>query len=429
MSQSKKATISTDIVRVCGRQIFDSRGNPTVEVEVELAGGGHGRAAVPSGASTGEHEAIELRDKADKYHGKGVLGAVGHVNGEIAGALLGVDAVDQRDLDRRLLNLDGTPNKGRLGANAILGSSMAAARAVANQLGLPLYQHLGGNKARRLPVPMMNIINGGAHADNNVDVQEFMILPTGASSFTEAMRIGSEVYHHLKGVLQSRNLSTAVGDEGGFAPDLGSNEEAIQVIIEAIEQGGYAPGKDVEISLDVAASEFYKNGKYELAGEGRSLSVEEMAEFYTHLVTEYPIFSIEDPLDENDWGGWKFLTERLGDRVALVGDDLLVTNLGRLQRSIDERAANAILIKLNQIGTLSETIDAIELAQRNGYRALISHRSGETEDTFIADLAVATQAGLIKTGAPCRSDRVAKYNQLLRIEEDLGNGAVYGIGS
>ncbi len=419
---------STRIAAVHGRQIFDSRGNPTVEVEVTLAGGASGRAAVPSGASTGEHEALELRDKAKEYHGKGVLKAISNVNGPIADALRDLDAGDQRAVDRTMIDLDGTANKGALGANAILGASMATARAVAAQLGVPLYRHLGGSRARRLPVPMMNIINGGAHADNTVDFQEFMILPTGAASFTEAMRVGTEVYHHLKKVLGERKLSTAVGDEGGFAPNLKSNEEAITVILEAVERAGYRSGDDVQVSLDVAASEFFKDGKYVLAGEGRTLSVEEMVGVYADLVGKYPILSIEDPLDENDWDGWKLLTTRVGEKTLLVGDDLFVTNIERLQRGIDGGIGNSILIKLNQIGSLSETLDAIELAQRNGYRAVISHRSGETEDTFISDLAVATGAGLIKTGAPCRSDRVAKYNQLLRIEEDLGPGAVYGIG-
>ncbi|MBI4584021.1 MAG: phosphopyruvate hydratase [Planctomycetes bacterium] len=416
------------IVKTIGRQIFDSRGNPTVEVEVVLEGGASGRAAVPSGASTGEHEALELRDGNKSYLGKGVLKAVANVSKTIAEKIRGLDATRQREIDELLLQLDGTPNKGKLGANAILGVSMAAARAAAAALEVPLYRYLGGARANRLPVPMMNIINGGAHADNNVDIQEFMVLPAGASSFEEAMRMGTETYHHLKAVLKERGLSTAVGDEGGFAPNLGSNEEAIQVILQAIEAAGYRPGKDIQIALDVAASEFYEKGKYNLEGEGRILGVEEMANLYAGLVKKYPIFSIEDPLDQNDWAGWKQLTAKIGGQVALVGDDLFVTNIIKLQQGIDEKIANAILIKLNQIGTLSETLAAIDLAQRRGYRAIISHRSGETEDTFIADLAVATQAGLIKTGAPCRTDRVAKYNQLLRIEQDLGRGAVYGIG-
>ena len=425
MSRSS-ATANT---HVSGRQVFDSRGNPTVEADVHLANGAFGRAAVPSGASTGEHEAVELRDKAEEYHGKGVLTAVANVNNVLAGALVGMDARDQRQVDTRMLELDGSENKGKLGANAILGVSMAVARAAAIASGQPLYSYLGGLQARLLPVPMMNIINGGAHADNNVDVQEFMILPTGASSFADAMRMCTEVYHHLKAVLQSKpgKLSTAVGDEGGFAPNLGSNEEAVQVIIEAIEKAGFRPGDDMQISLDVAASEFFKDGKYHLDGEGKTLDVDGMVDFYAALVDKYPILSIEDPLDENDWDGWKLLTDKIGDKTLLVGDDLFVTNITRLQRGIDGAIGNSILIKLNQIGSLSETIDAIELAQKNGYTAIVSHRSGETEDTFISDLVVATQSGLIKTGAPCRSDRVAKYNQLLRIEEDLGSSAVYGL--
>ena len=422
-------SLPTAIAQVTARQVFDSRGNPTVEADVVLSGGALGRAAVPSGASTGEHEAVELRDEAREYHGKGVLTAVANANNEIAEALVGYDARDQRAVDACMIELDGSPNKGKLGANALLGVSMAVARAAAAASDQPLYAYLGGIQARRLPVPMMNIINGGAHADNNVDVQEFMILPTGASSFTEAMRMCSEVYHHLKKVLQSNNppLSTAVGDEGGFAPNLGSNDEAVEVIISAIEKAGYAAGDDIQISLDVAASEFHKDGKYLLSGEGKTLDVEGMVERYMRLVDKYPVLSIEDPLDENDWDGWRMLTEKLGDKTLLVGDDLFVTNIEKLQTGIDTGVGNAILIKLNQIGTLSETIDAIELAHRNGYRAIVSHRSGETEDTFIADLVVATGAGLIKTGAPCRSDRVAKYNQLLRIEEELSDSAEYGL--
>lgn len=417
----------TQILQVVGRQIFDSRGNPTVEAEVVLESGATGRAAVPSGASTGEWEAVELRDGGSDYHGKGVLKAVEHVNGEIADALLGADATRQREVDLRMIELDGSDNKGRLGANSLLGVSMAVARAAANALEIPLYSYLGGLHARRLPVPMMNIINGGEHADNNIDVQEFMILPTGAKSFTHAMQMGSEVYHHLKKVLQGRKLATAVGDEGGFAPNLGSNEEAIQVILEAIEKAGYRAGDDLQISLDVAASEFCKDGVYHLAGEGKKLDAAGMSDLYADWVKKYPILSIEDPLDENDWDGWEMLTSKIGDQVRLVGDDLFVTNIEKLQRGIGQNVANAILIKLNQIGTLSETLDAIQLAHTNGYLSLVSHRSGETEDTFIADLSVATQCGLIKTGAPCRSDRVAKYNQLLRIEEELAKAAVYGI--
>ena len=434
MSSSESISVmsrssATAITHVSGRQVFDSRGNPTVEADVHLANGAFGRAAVPSGAATGEHEAVELRDKAEEYHGKGVLTAVANVNNVLAGALVGMDARDQRQVDTRMLELDGSENKGKLGANAILGVSMAVARAAAIASGQPLYSYLGGLQARLLPVPMMNIINGGAHADNNVDVQEFMILPTGASSFADAMRMCTEVYHHLKAVLQSKpgKLSTAVGDEGGFAPNLGSNEEAVQVIIEAIEKAGFRPGDDMQISLDVAASEFFKDGKYHLDGEGKTLDVDGMVDFYAALVDKYPILSIEDPLDENDWDGWKLLTDKIGDKTLLVGDDLFVTNITRLQRGIDGAIGNSILIKLNQIGSLSETLAAIELAQKNGYTAIVSHRSGETEDTFISDLVVATQSGLIKTGAPCRSDRVAKYNQLLRIEEDLGSSAVYGL--
>ncbi len=362
--------------------------------------------------------------------GKGVLQAVANINGELSQALAGKDAVDQRSIDDTMLELDGTDGKKRLGANAILGVSMAAARAAAASRGLPLYVHLGSESSSRLPCPMMNIINGGEHADNNVDVQEFMVLPSGAASFTEAMRMGSEIYHHLKTVLSADGLSTAVGDEGGFAPNLGSNEDAVKIILQAVEAAGYKAGEDVQISLDVAASEFFnkETGEYELTGEGRKLDADQMIEFYTNLVDSYPIFSIEDPLDENDWEGWQKMTAALGERVCLVGDDLFVTNIKRLQRGIEEQSANAILIKLNQIGSVSETLDAIELARENGFKNLISHRSGETEDSFIADLAVATEAGLIKTGAPCRSDRVAKYNQLLRIEEKLAGGAVYGIG-
>ncbi len=421
---------NTRIEHVQGRQVFDSRGNPTVEADVRLADGSTGRAAVPSGASTGEHEALELRDGGDTYMGKGVLQAVANINGELSQALAGKDAVDQRSIDDTMLELDGTDGKKRLGANAILGVSMAAARAAAASRGLPLYVHLGSESSSRLPCPMMNIINGGEHADNNVDVQEFMVLPSGAASFTEAMRMGSEIYHHLKTVLSADGLSTAVGDEGGFAPNLGSNEDAVKIILQAVEAAGYKAGEDVQISLDVAASEFFnkETGEYELTGEGRKLDADQMIEFYTNLVDSYPIFSIEDPLDENDWEGWQKMTAALGERVCLVGDDLFVTNIKRLQRGIEEKSANAILIKLNQIGSVSETLDAIELARENGFKNLISHRSGETEDSFIADLAVATEAGLIKTGAPCRSDRVAKYNQLLRIEEKLDGGAVYGIG-
>ena len=418
----------TRIKTVLARQIFDSRGNPTVEADVQLADGTLGRAAVPSGASTGEHEALELRDGGKAYVGKGVLQAVENVNSTIRPALEGLDATDQRLVDTAMLNLDGTPGKSRLGANAILGVSMACARAAAASREMPLFQYLGGAQSRRLPCPMMNIINGGAHADNNVDIQEFMVLPSGARTFTEAMRFGVEIYHCLKNLLKKKKLNTAVGDEGGFAPDLGSNEEAVQIIIEAIQQAGLEPGSQVQISLDVAASEFFKDGKYELRGEGKTLAVDDLIAFYAGLVERYPIFSIEDPLDENDWDGWRKLTAALGDKVLVVGDDLFVTNIKRLQRGIDEDVGNSILVKLNQIGSVSETLDAIDLGRRHGFRSIISHRSGETEDAFISDLAVATEAGLIKTGAPCRTDRVAKYNQLLRIEEKLGEGAVYGIG-
>ncbi|MCZ6691225.1 MAG: phosphopyruvate hydratase [Planctomycetota bacterium] len=420
--------VKRSIVEILGRQIFDSRGNPTVEVDVVLEGGIRGRAAVPSGASTGEHEAVELRDGGKKYKGKGVGSAVENINGEIRNALVGQNALDQHGIDEMLIQLDGTPNKGRLGANAILGVSMAITQAAAAATGVPLWRYLGGLAGRRLPIPMMNIINGGAHADNNVDIQEFMILPVGAGSFREAMRIGSEIYHSLKGVLQKNKLATAVGDEGGFAPNLGSNEEAIQIIISAIKEAGYTTDQ-VKISLDCAASEFFgKDGSYHLSGEGKKLDSGELIDYYASLLKNYPIFSIEDPLDENDWDGWKTMTARLGNEVLLVGDDIFVTNIERLERGISEQSANAILIKLNQIGTVRETLDAIDLAHRSGFRSIISHRSGETEDSFIADLAVATSAGLIKTGAPCRSDRVAKYNQLLRIEEELGGTSLYGPG-
>jgi len=419
---------NTRIECVCARQIFDSRGNPTLEAEVYLEEGSSGRGAVPSGASTGQHEAVELRDGGKAYLGKGVLKAVEHVNKAIREKIVGQDALDQGGIDAAMIALDGTENKGKLGANAILGVSMAVARAAAQSKGLSLYAYLGGVAAHRLPVPMMNIINGGAHADNNVDFQEFMILPVGAKTFVHAMQIGTEVYHALKGVLKARKMNTAVGDEGGFAPNLASNEDAIKVIIEAVEKAGYKPDKDVKISMDVAASGFFKDGKYVLEGEGKTLTAEEMVEFYSGLVRKYPIYSIEDGLDENDWKGWARLSAALGSRVKLIGDDLFVTNLKRLQKGIDEGIANAILIKLNQIGTVTETLQAIDLAHRSGYKSIVSHRSGETEDAFISDLAVATECGLIKTGAPCRTDRVAKYNQLLRIEEELGKNAVYGIG-
>jgi enolase len=421
-----------DITLIHAREILDSRGNPTVEAEVTLAGGATGRAAVPSGASTGEHEAVELRDGDEsRYKGKGVLKAVENVEGEIAQALGGMDASQQRDIDMRMLDLDGTENKGRLGANAILAVSMASARAAAAQLDIPLYRYLGGVNGNVLPVPMMNILNGGAHADNNVDFQEFMAMPVGAESFAEALRWGAEVFHTLKGVLKKRGYNTAVGDEGGFAPSLKSNVEAIEVILEAIQQAGYTPGEQIAIALDPAASEFFKDGKYIFKKSDKSeKSSEQMVRYWADWANKYPIVSLEDGLAEDDWDGWKMLTDELGDKIQLVGDDLFVTNPERLARGIDNGIANSILIKVNQIGTLSETLDAIEMARRNGYTAVISHRSGETEDTFIADLAVATGAGQIKTGSASRTDRVAKYNQLLRIEEQLGAGARFlGIGA
>jgi len=418
----------TTIVSVQAREILDSRGNPTIEVEVELAGGAWGRAAVPSGASTGEHEAVELRDGDEsRYLGKGVLQAVENVNSEIGPEVVGLDAVGQRELDQVMIRLDGTENKGKLGANAILGVSLAACKAAANACELPLYQYLGGVSAHQLPVPMMNILNGGQHADNNVDLQEFMVMPVGAPTFAEALRWGAETFHALKDVLSSKGLNTAVGDEGGFAPDLGSNEEALGVIMEALDAAGYAPGEQMRIALDPAASEFFDadRGKYVLAGEGRELSSEEMVDFYADLCDRYPIISVEDGLAEDDWDGWPKLMERLGDRVQIVGDDLTVTNTKRLGGAIELKAINSILIKLNQIGTLTETLAAIEMAKRAKMTAVVSHRSGETDDTTIADVVVATNAGQIKTGAPSRIDRVAKYNQLLRIEEHLGDSGVY----
>ncbi len=407
------------------REILDSRGNPTVEAEITLANGAVGRAAVPSGASTGEHEAVELRDgDEERYLGKGVTKAVENVNGEIADAIANMDAADQATLDKKMIELDGTENKGRLGANALLAVSMAAARAAAAAYELPLYRYLGGVNATVLPVPMMNILNGGAHADNNVDFQEFMVMPVGASSFSEALRWGAETFHTLKGVLKKRGYNTGVGDEGGFAPSLKSNVEAIELVIEAIQTAGYTPGEDIAIALDPASSEFYQGGQYVFKKSDKSAkSSEQMVRFYSDWASKYPIVSIEDGLAEDDWDGWKMLTDALGDKIQLVGDDLFVTNTERLQQGIDSGVANSILIKVNQIGTVSETLDAIELARRSGYTAVISHRSGETEDTFIADLAVATGAGQIKTGSASRTDRVAKYNQLLRIEEQLGDGA------
>jgi enolase len=411
----------TAITEVSGRQILDSRGNPTIEVDVELESGARGRAAVPSGASTGVHEAVELRDGGEAYGGKAVTRAVANVEGEIAAAVRGLDASEQQTLDERLRGLDGTPNKGRLGANAILGVSLAAAKAAAAEAGVPLFRYLGGADARTLPVPLMNVINGGAHAQNSIDLQEFMVVPAGASSFAEALRIGAEVFHALRAVLHERGLATGVGDEGGFAPDLASTEEAIDAILEAAERAGHR--EQVAIALDPAATEFFHDGVYEF--EGRTADAPAMAEFYEGLEARYPLVSVEDGVAEDDWDAWHGLTERLGERLQLVGDDLFVTNVERLRRGIDEGVANAILVKVNQIGTLTETLETIELARSNGYAVVISHRSGETEDTTIADLAVATNAGQIKTGAPSRTDRVAKYNQLLRIEEELGDQAVY----
>lgn len=414
----------TNIIEIFAREILDSRGNPTVEVDVLLAGGAFGRAAVPSGASTGAFEAVELRDNDSKrYLGRGVLTAVQNINEIIAPALGDMDALEQAAIDKTLLELDGTENKSKLGANAILGVSMAVAKAAAAALDIPLYRYLGGVNTRLLPVPMMNILNGGKHADNNVDIQEFMVLPVGAPNFAEALRMGTEVFHHLKKVLQAQGLSTAVGDEGGFAPNLASNEAALEVIVRAVKAAGYRPGIDIVLSLDVAATEIYKDGIYHLAGEGLQKTASEMVDFYADLIASYPIVSIEDGLSEDDWDGWGEMTRRLGGKVQLVGDDLFVTNMERLQRGIDQSTANSILIKLNQIGTVTETLDCISLAQSNGYSAVISHRSGETDDTTIADLAVATGAGQIKTGAPSRVDRVAKYNQLLRIEEELSESA------
>lgn len=415
----------TLIADIRGREILDSRGNPTVEAEVFLTSGAVGRAAVPSGASTGEHEAVELRDgDKSRYLGKGVTKAVEHINGELADALIEEDAEDQRALDQKMIELDGTENKSRLGANALLAISMAAARAVANLYEMPLYRYLGGVNASVLPVPMMNILNGGAHADNNVDFQEFMVMPVGAPSFSEALRWGVEVFHTLKGVLKKRGYNTAVGDEGGFAPSVKSNVEAIEVVLEAIQLAGYKPGEQIAIALDPAASELFQDGKYVFKKSDKTTkSPEEMAAYWAKWVKDYPIVSLEDGLAEDDWKGWKILTDEVGSKIQLVGDDLFVTNVKRLQQGIDKGVANSILIKVNQIGTVTETLDSIELARRNGYTSVISHRSGETEDTFIADLAVATGAGQIKTGSASRTDRIAKYNQLLRIEEELGSAA------
>ena len=417
----------SSIIDIYAREVLDSRGNPTVEVEVYTEEGGFGRAIVPSGASTGEYEAVELRDGGDRYLGKGVEKAVSHVNDIIAEELIGYDAFDQLGVDESLIAIDGTPNKSKLGANAILGVSLAVAKAAADELGLPLYQYIGGVGARTLPVPMMNILNGGEHADNNVDIQEFMIMPVGAENFKEGLRMGAEIYHNLKKVISGRGLSTGVGDEGGFAPNLESNEQALDLIIEAIKVAGYEPEKDIVLALDVAASEMYDSEKkiYNLKGEGIERSSQEMVDWYKALTEKYPIRSIEDGLDENDWGGWKILTETLGKEIQLVGDDLFVTNVEKLNRGIEEGVANSILIKLNQIGTLSETIDAINLASAHNMTSVISHRSGESEDATIADLAVAMNAGQIKTGAPARTDRIAKYNELLRIEDELGELSRY----
>jgi enolase len=424
-SERERHKSMSNIAQIRGRQVLDSRGNPTVEAELWLDDGSIGRAIVPSGASTGEHEAVELRDDdKQNYLGKSVLKAVGNVNGEIADALGGFDAADQRALDQKMIELDGTGNKGRLGANAILSVSMAAARAAAISFKLPLYRYLGGAGANTLPTPMMNILNGGAHADNNVDFQEFMVMPVGAESFSEALRWGVEVFHTLKGVLKKRGYNTAVGDEGGFAPSVKSNVEGIEVVLEAIQQAGYKPGEEIAIALDPAASEFFQDGKYIFKKSDKSSkSSDDMVRFWAKWANDYPIVSLEDGLAENDWDGWANLTKELGEKIQLVGDDLFVTNVEFLQEGIDKHVANSILIKVNQIGTISETLDAIDLARRNGYTSIISHRSGETEDTFIADLAVATGAGQIKTGSASRTDRVAKYNQLLRIEEELGSGA------
>ncbi len=418
----------SQIVDVYGREVLDSRGNPTVEVEVVLDDGAFGRATVPSGASTGQFEAVELRDgDEDRYCGKGVERAVAHVNEEIADAMVGLDACDQREIDAELLALDGTDNKAKLGANAILGTSLAVAKAAAESCELTLYSYIGGANAHLLPTPMMNVLNGGAHADNNVDFQEFMIMPVGASSFKEALRWCAEIYHTLKGVIKEKGYSTGVGDEGGFAPNLSSNEEPLQLLVEACEKAGHAPGEEIRFAMDPASTEFFdaEKGVYVLAGEGKTFTSEQMVDYWEQLVDKYPIVSLEDGMAEEDWDGWKMLTERIGDRVQLVGDDLFVTNAARLQKGIDMGVANAILIKVNQIGSLTETLDTIELAKTHGYTCVVSHRSGETEDTTIADLSVAVNAGQIKTGAPCRTDRVAKYNQLIRIEEEMGPFAHY----
>lgn len=420
--------MKTSIKDVKGREILDSRGNPTVEVDILLSDGSFGRAAVPSGASTGEHEAVELRDgDKTRYMGKGTLKAVANVNGEIKKAIKGKDALKQGELDQLLIDLDGTPNKSKLGANATLGVSMAVAKAAAVSKKMPLYRYIGGDKAKVLPIPMMNILNGGLHADNNVDLQEFMIMPVNANSFAEALRWGAEVFHNLKKILHDKNLSTSVGDEGGFAPNLRSNDEAVEVILAAIEKAGYKPGKDIAIALDPASSSFYENGKYILEAEAKKENTAaDMVEFYANWVSKYPIVSIEDGLAEDDWAGWKALTDKIGKKVQLVGDDLFVTNVKRLRMGIERKVANSILIKVNQIGTLSETLDTMDLAKKHGYTSVVSHRSGETEDTTIAHLVVAMNTGQIKTGSVCRTDRICKYNELLRIEEQLGKKAVYG---
>jgi enolase len=415
----------SEIVDVVGREVIDSRGNPSVEVEVLLESGATGRAMVPSGASTGEHEAVELRDGGDRFGGKGVQQAVANVDGEIANGVRGLDALDQRIVDLAMIDLDGTDNKARLGANAILGVSLAVAKAAASETDLPLYRYVGGANAHVLPVPMMNVLNGGVHADNNVDFQEFMVMPVGAPSYREALRWGVETYHALKALLHDRGLSTAVGDEGGFAPNMATNEEPLQALVEAIEAAGYTPGDDIAIALDPATSELYRDGRYHLTGEGRELDAEELADHWASMVERYPIVSIEDGMAEDDWEGWTLLTEALGGLIQLVGDDLFVTNTQRLALGIERQVANSVLIKVNQIGTLTETLDTVALAGRAAYTSVMSHRSGETEDTTIADLAVATNCGQIKTGAPARSDRVAKYNQLLRIEDDLDEGAAF----
>ncbi len=416
----------TELIDIRAREILDSRGNPTVEVDVILACGAKGRAAVPSGASTGTREALELRDKIDnRYMGKGVQNAVTNVNEVLAPELIGYDVMDQAGLDQTMIDIDGTENKSRLGANAILGISLAAARAAADAMDMPLFRHIGGINARQLPVPMMNIINGGAHAANNLDIQEFMIVPFGAGSIYEAVRMGAETFHHLKKLLKDKNLNTAVGDEGGFAPDLASNEEAIEYIIHAIESAGYRPGKDIGLAIDAAASEFYRDGKYHFASENKAMKSDELIDYYEGLISRYPLVSIEDGLAENDWDGWANMTERLDDRVQIVGDDLFVTNPDIFREGIEKEVANSILIKLNQIGTLTETLETMRMAKEAGYTTVVSHRSGETEDSFIADLAVGMNAGQIKTGSMSRSDRIAKYNQLLRIEEILGDGAEF----